>query len=90
MFATNRQFDSCKPLHDGKPANVAATCIGGFGETTVAMAADNNPEQTDEAIFREYIQLMLAAGARTTSVVEDGLAELFSTFKMTVTPSSWA
>jgi len=83
MFATNRQFDSCKPLHDGKPANVAATCIGGFGETTVAMAADNNPEQTDEAIFREYIQLMLAAGGEEPPLwLRDGLAELFSTFKI--------
>lgn len=83
LFATNRQFDSFKPLHDGKPANGAAYCIGGSGETTIAMAADNNPEETDEIIFREYVQLVLAAGGEEPPLwLNDGLAELFSTFKI--------
>lgn len=83
FFATGRQFDSCKPLRDGKPADAAGYCVGGPDETVIAMAADNNPEKTDEAVFRGYLRLMLAAGGAEPPLwLDEGLAELFSTFRI--------
>jgi tetratricopeptide (TPR) repeat protein len=83
LFATNRQFESYKPRRDGKPATASAFCIDNAGETTIATAADNDPEQTDAALFRQYLHLLLAAGGNEPPVwLDDGLAELFSTFKI--------
>jgi Flp pilus assembly protein TadD len=49
----------------------------------IAMTADNDSEQTDEIIFHEYVHLLLrAAGERPPQWLNEGLAELFSTFKI--------
>jgi tetratricopeptide (TPR) repeat protein len=83
LFATDRQFKSCKPWRDGKPATESAFCIDNAVETTIAAAADNDPEQIDATLFREYMHLLLAAGGGEPPVwLDDGLAELFSTFKI--------
>ncbi|MDD2763293.1 MAG: hypothetical protein PHE83_04865 [Opitutaceae bacterium] len=81
LFATDRQFEPYKPLYHGKPAEAAGYCIGGSDETVIAMSADYDSEQTDEIIFHEYVHLLLAVGGEHPPPwLNEGLAELFSTF----------
>ena len=83
LFDTDRQFEPYKMLFEGRPADVAGYCSGGFDETMIAMTAENNSEQTDEIIFHEYVHLLLAAaGEQPPTWLNEGLAELFSTFKI--------
>jgi hypothetical protein len=83
LFATGRQFDACRPLLEGKPASAAACVIGDADETLVATSADHNPEQTDQIIFQEYLQRMITAGGEEPPLwLSEGLAELFSTFRI--------
>jgi hypothetical protein len=83
LFATDRQFKPYKPLFDGRAANVAGYCTGGFDETMITMTADNDSEQTDEIIFHEYVHLLIGSTGDTMPLwLNEGLAELFSTFKI--------
>jgi hypothetical protein len=83
LFASDRQFEPYKTLFDGRPADVAGFCAGGSDETMIAMTADNDNEQTHEIIFHEYVHLLMAgAGEPPPLWLNEGLAELFSTFKI--------
>jgi hypothetical protein len=83
LFATDRQFEPYKTMFDGRPANVAGYCTGGFDETMIAMTADNHSDETEKIIFHEYVHLLLAAaGEQPPLWLNEGLAELFSTFKI--------
>jgi hypothetical protein len=83
LFATDRQFEPYKTLFQGRPASVAGYCAGDADETMIAMTADYNEEQMHETIFHEYVHLLLAAAGENPPLwLNEGLAEVFSTFRI--------
>jgi hypothetical protein len=83
VFGTDRQFDPFKPLYNGTSTDVAGYCIGSSDETVIALTAGHGFTAAGEIIFHEYVHLLLSAGGDQPPLwLNEGLAELFSTFRI--------
>jgi len=81
VFKSDGQFKPYKPLYQGKPTDIAGDCLTWSDETIIALAADNGFDVTNEVVFHEYTHSLLASGGETPPLwLNEGLAELFSTF----------
>ena len=85
LFRSESQFRPYKPLYEGKPKAVAGYFLPGSDEVMIAMTTDLGGSDTDptEVIFHEYVHLLLHAHeARVPVWLNEGLAELYSTFRV--------
>jgi TonB family protein len=86
LFDSDRQFRPYKPLYQGRPKEVAGFFLPGSDEVTIAMTTDVGGGEMDvtEVIFHEYVHLLLhVRDARLPVWLNEGLAELYSTFLVT-------
>ncbi len=86
LFDSDRRFTPYKPTYQGQPKDVNGYFIGGDDETMIALNLDveldedSNPAET---IFHEYVHLLLhTRGMKLPTWLNEGLAELFSTFQV--------
>lgn len=83
MFDSNRRFGPYKPLYNGKPKDVGGYFIGSPDEVVIALSAEHPLEQTRETIYHEYVHLLLHTyGMSPPAWLDEGLAELYSTFEI--------
>jgi cytochrome c-type biogenesis protein CcmH/NrfG len=81
LFETDRRFEPYKPLYNGQPKDVAGYFVGSPDEAVIALTNDHDFEVTMEIIFHEHVHLLLQArGDNPPPWLNEGLAELFSTF----------
>jgi TonB family protein len=84
LFDSASQFRPYRPLYHGKPKDVLGFFLPGEDEVMIAMTSDV-PEGSDaaEVIYHEYIHLLLHAHDTPVPLwLNEGLAELFSTFRV--------
>jgi hypothetical protein len=83
IFDSDSRFTGYKPLYNGKPKEVAGFFVGGNDQLTIGMTSEHDPDFTHELIFHEYVhQLLYSRGFRPPPWLNEGLAELYSTFKI--------
>ena len=86
LFGNDRQFTPYKPLYQGKTRDVFGLFVDGRDEVAIALTTEtddpdiNNPT---EAIYHEYVHLLLhTRGIQFPLWLDEGLAELYSTFQV--------
>ncbi len=83
LFDSESQFKKYAPLFNGKPRDGAGFFMGRVDQFTIVMQSGRDVEQTCELIFHEYVhQLLYSRGIRPPPWLNEGLAELYSTFKL--------
>jgi hypothetical protein len=86
LFDSDRGFTPYKPTYRGKPKEMAGFFVGGTDEVFIALntdAAVDDDEDPAAVIFHEYVHLMLhTRGLHLPTWLDEGLAELFSTFRL--------
>lgn len=83
LFKNDGSFKPFKPLHDGKPANVAGFFQQGQDYDFIALDAGRSSDQSLRTIFHEYIHLL----TRNTPYpwplwLREGIAEFYSTYQV--------
>jgi tetratricopeptide (TPR) repeat protein len=82
VFATERDYRPYKPLHEGKPVNVAGFFISDGLNTTISMHLGRD-EESYPIIFHEYTHLFMREElSRVPLWFVEGMAEYFSTFTL--------
>ena len=85
LFRTEREFRPYTPLFGGKPKAVAGYFLPGDDAVMIALTTDLDGGDTDptEVIYHEYLHLLLHVRGTPVPVwLNEGLAELFSTFHL--------
>lgn len=85
LFNSERQFRPYLPLYNGKPKEVSGYFISGADEATIALSAEYDPDIQDptETILHEYVHFLLhSRGLQLPTWLNEGMAELFSTFRV--------
>ncbi len=85
LFGSDSAFRAYKPLYEGKPKDVAGYFIPGTDEVAIALSSDTPDRESDpaEVIYHEYVHLLLdVRDAHYPLWLEEGLAEVFSTFSI--------
>lgn len=85
VFDSESQFRPYKPLYKGKPKEVAGYFLPAPDEVMIAMTTEGRGGDLDpeEVIFHEYVHLLLHVHeARVPLWLNEGLAELYSTFRV--------
>jgi TPR repeat protein len=85
VFRRESEFDAYRPLYQGKPRDVAGYFLSSPDEVMIAMTTDINGPQADprEVIYHEYVHLLVdTRKARYPVWLNEGLAEVFSTFRV--------
>ncbi len=86
LFDSDRRFTPYKPIYQGQPKEVSGYFIGGDDETVIALNLDVELDEDSspaETIFHEYVHLLLhTRGLKLPTWLNEGLAELFSTFQV--------
>ncbi len=86
LFNSDKLFTPYKPTYKGRPKEVTGYYIGGSDEVVIALnAASDDDDYGDpaETIFHEYVHLLLhTRGLQLPAWLNEGLAELFSTFRV--------
>jgi TonB family protein len=86
LFDADRQFRPFKPIYQGKPRDdIAGYCLAGDDETVIALTSDlpDLSEDPAKVIYHEYVHLLLRARDEHLPLwLNEGLAELFSTFRV--------
>lgn len=83
LFGSDSAFRAYKPLYEGKPKDVAGYFIPGADEVAIALTSEEPDSEADpaEVIYHEYVHLLLdVRDAHYPLWLEEGLAEVFSTF----------
>lgn len=81
IFGSDRGFEPFKPRYKGKVNDVAGYFQGMPDEVVIALSADRDMEQTIPVIYHEYVHLLMhSRGYRLPPWLNEGLAELYSTF----------
>lgn len=86
LFGSDREFTPFKPLYQGRPKDVTGFFIGGGDEVVIALRTEASGDEEDdptETILHEYVHLLVhTRGLRLPTWLNEGLAELFSTFTL--------
>ncbi len=86
LFDSDRGFTPYKPTYQGKPKDVAGFFVAGADEVVIALNVSASLGEDDdpaETIFHEYVHLLLhSRGLHLPTWLNEGLAELFSTFRL--------
>jgi tetratricopeptide (TPR) repeat protein len=91
VFARDRAFEDYRPLgENGKPQPVAGFFLRHNSWAVAGLAGANATEEVRRVIFHEGVHWFLSALDRPNPVwVEEGLAEVFSTFGVTKNKVEW-
>jgi hypothetical protein len=91
VFARDRAFEEYRPLNEEKkPEQVAGFFWRDQSWAVAGLAGANATEETRRTIFHEGVHWFLSAFDRPNPIwVEEGLAEVFSTFSVTKTKAEW-
>lgn len=91
IFARDRAFADYRPLTDkGKPAAVAGFFLRHESWAVAGLSGASASDETRHTIFHEGVHWFLSAMDRTNPVwIEEGLAEVFSTFAVTKNRAHW-
>lgn len=91
VFAREKAFEDYRPLNEkGKPEQVAGFFLRHHSWAVVGLAGANAPEEVRRTIFHEGVHWFLSAFDRPNPIwVEEGLAEVFSTFTVTRNKAEW-
>ncbi len=86
VFKSDEAFTPYKPLYQGRPKEVLGVFVPAEDEVVIALSLDGGgDEEADpaETIFHEYVhQLFHSRGLWLPTWLNEGLAELFSTFRV--------
>lgn len=86
LFDSDRAFTPYKPTYHGRPKEVTGFFIGGDDEAVIALnlGGDGDGEGgATETIFHEYIHMLVHTREMNLPTwLDEGLAELFSTFQV--------
>lgn len=84
LFNSDRQFRPYLPLYNGKPREVAGYFVPSSDEATIALSAEVDEDMDPtETILHEYVHFLLnSRGLRLPTWLNEGIAELFSTFRV--------
>ncbi len=86
LFDSDRAFTPYKPLYEGKPKEVSGYFVGGKDEVVIALtlaSADGEWDDPLETVLHEYVHLLLhTRGLKLPTWLNEGLAEVFSTFRV--------
>ncbi len=86
LFDSDRAFTPYKPLYQGKPKDVGGYFVGGKDEVVIALtlsSADGEWDDPLETVLHEYVHLLLhTRGLQLPTWLNEGLAEVFSTFRV--------
>lgn len=83
LFENDDQFGRVKPLRKGQPTDAAGYFLGREDEVAIALVTDLDRKVTREIIFHEYVHLLMHShDLRVAAWLNEGLAELFSTFEI--------
>ena len=86
LFNSDRLFTHYKPTYQGRPKEVAGFFVAGTDEVVIALNTGASLDEEDdpaETIFHEYVHLLLhSRGLHLPTWLNEGLAELFSTFRL--------
>ncbi len=84
MFDSDQRFTPFKPIYRGQPKDVSGYFVGGADEIFIALNAGRDSgggDSATETIFHEYVHLLLhTRGLKLPTWLNEGMAELFSTF----------
>ena len=84
LFDSDKRFTPYKPTYRGRPKLTAGYFLADEEEAMVAMNAGSDLSEEDnatETILHEYVHLLVhSRGLRLPTWLDEGLAELFSTF----------
>lgn len=91
VFAQTRAFEDYRPLNDkGTPAKVAGFFLRHESWAVAGLAGASASDDVRRTIFHEGVHWFLSALGRTNPVwVEEGLAELYSTFAVKKNKAQW-
>ncbi len=91
IFARERDFEKYRPLGaDNKPQEVAGFFSRHQSWAVAGLAGANTSENVRRTIFHEGVHWFLSFQDRINPVwLEEGLAEVFSTFQVTKTQAEW-
>ncbi|MCX6953099.1 MAG: hypothetical protein NTV51_13175 [Verrucomicrobia bacterium] len=82
FFGSDSGFEPYKPLYKGETKRVAGYFIDQPDQAFIAVSADSNAGY-EEVIFHEYVHFLVRArGMNLPTWLNEGLAEVFSTFHM--------
>lgn len=86
LFGSDRTFTPYKPRYQGKPKEVTGFFCNNPDEVFIAMCTDYDSDEDgdpQEIIFHEYLHLLVhSRGLRLPLWLDEGLAEVFSTFEV--------
>lgn len=83
LFGRTREFRPYYPLYNGKPKEVGGYFVPGTGEVTIALTSETAETDPTEIIYHEYVHFLLhTRGLRVPLWLNEGLAELYSTFRV--------
>jgi hypothetical protein len=81
VFPNDRAFTPFKPLHEGKPVDVAGVFYGGRDVNYITLVHDGRPGGL-RIVFHEYAHLVISNVARQLPAwLNEGLAEYYSTYE---------
>jgi tetratricopeptide (TPR) repeat protein len=91
IFARERDFEQYRPLGaDGRPQLMAGFFSRQPSWAIAGLASLNSPEDVRRTIFHEGVHWFLSQNDRVNPVwLDEGLAEVFSTFRATKTDAEW-
>jgi hypothetical protein len=81
VFPNDRAFTPFKPLHEGKPVDVAGVFYGGRDVNYITLVHDGRPGGL-RIVFHEYAHLVIAnVAGQLPAWLNEGLAEYYSTYE---------
>ncbi len=91
VFSRDRDFERYRPLgDDGKPQKVAGFFLQHESWAVAGLAGASVPDEVRRTIFHEGVHWFLAGAERPNPVwIEEGLAEVFSTFEIAKRQAEW-
>lgn len=91
VFARESDFKKYRPLSaDGRPQEVAGFFSRNLTWSVAGLAGSDVDEETRRTIFHEGVHWFLSTLERSNPVwIEEGMAEVFSTFKVAKNQAEW-
>jgi len=84
LFASDKAMQPYKPVVNGKSENLAGLFVNFCDSHAIELSLDGNPERIRRVIFHEAVHWYSSAGDETLPAwLEEGMAEVYSTFSAT-------